>query len=89
MRCRGHPKGYFRPGVSKVFARRATCGEMNICGAAFDYNTGRGLYSIHFTNQATRGGQNLIKGHIWPASRTLDIRPVARGGARGALAPPT
>ena len=28
-------------GVAKVFARRATCGEMNICGAAFGYNTGR------------------------------------------------
>ena len=26
---------------------------MNICGAAFDYNTGLGPYSIHFTNQAT------------------------------------
>ena len=30
----------FKAKVSKVFARRPTCGEMNICGAAFDYNTG-------------------------------------------------
>ena len=34
--------------VSKVFARRATCGEMNICGAAFDYNISGGLYFISF-----------------------------------------
>ena len=63
----------FRSGVSKVFARGATCGKMNICGAAFDYNTGGGLYSIHFMNQATWARQNLIKGHIWPGGRTLDI----------------
>ena len=24
-------------------------------------------------NQATRAGQNLIKGRIWPAGRTLDM----------------
>ena len=66
-------KGYFRPGVSKVFARRATGGEMNICGAAFDYNTSRRLHSIHFMNQAMRAGQNLIKGCIWAAGRTLDM----------------
>ena len=58
--------------VSKVFVRRATCGEMNICGATFDYNTGRWPYSIHFMNQPTWAGQNLIKGPIWPAGRTLD-----------------
>ena len=45
-----------KPGVSKVFARRGACGEMNICGAAFDYNTGCGPYSTHFMNQATRAG---------------------------------
>ena len=62
-----------KPGVSKVFARRAVCGEMNICGSAFDYNTGRGPYSIHFMNEAARAGQNLIKGRTWPAGRTLDM----------------
>ena len=60
-------------GVSKVFARRATWGEMDIRGAAFDYNTGHGPYSIHFMNQATRASQNLIKDHIWPAGQTLDM----------------
>ena len=54
----------FKPGVSKVFARRATCGKMNICGAALDYNTGSRPYSIHFMNQATWASQNLIKGRI-------------------------
>ena len=61
------------PGVSKVFARRATCGEMNIYGATFDYNTGHGPYSIHFMNQATRASQKLNKGRIWPAGWTLDM----------------
>ena len=46
---------------------------MNICGAAFDYHTGLEPHSIHFMNQATRVGQNLIKGRIWPAGRTLDM----------------
>ena len=59
--------------MSKVFARRAACGGMNICGATFDYDTGHGPYSIHFMNQATWAGQNLIKGGIWPMGRTLDI----------------
>ena len=62
-----------RTRVSKVFARRATCGEMNICGAAFDDNTGLGPHSIHFMNQATRAGQNFIAGRIWPTRRTLDM----------------
>ena len=57
--------------MSKVFARRATCGEMNICVAALDYNTGLGPYSIHFTNQATRAGPNLIKGRVRPVGQTL------------------
>ena len=60
-----------RAGVSKVFASRAMRGEINICGAAFDYNTGRGPYSIHFMNQTTRASQNLIADRIWPAGRTL------------------
>ena len=60
-------------GVSKVFARRATCGEMNICGAAFDYNAVRGPYSIHFMNQARWVGQNLIVSRILPEGRTLDM----------------
>ena len=46
---------------------------MNICGDAFDYNTGRGPYSIHFMNQATWASQNLIKGSIWPLGLTLDM----------------
>ena len=66
-------KYLFRPGVSKGFARRATCGETNIFGAAFDCNSGHWLYSIHFTNQATQAGQNLIKGRIWPSGWTLDM----------------
>ena len=45
-----------------LFARRATCGEMNICGASFDYDTGHGTYSIHFMNQATQAGQNFDQG---------------------------
>ena len=61
----------FKPRVSKVFARMAACGEMNICGAAFDYDTGRGAYSIHFMNQATWAGQNLIEGRI--LARELDF----------------
>ena len=61
------------PGVSKVFARRATCGEMYICGAAFNHNTGHGPYSIHFINQATWAGQNLIKGRFRPLGRTFDM----------------
>ena len=63
----------YASGVSKFFARRATCGEMNICGAAFDYNTGHELCSIHFMNQVLRAGQNLIKGRVWPAGQTLDM----------------
>ena len=31
---------------SKVFAKKATCGKMNICRAAFDYNTGRLLFIL-------------------------------------------
>ena len=66
------------PGVSKAFARTATRDEMNFCGAALDYNTGRGLYSIHFMNHATWAGLNLIKGRIWPAARTLDMPGLCR-----------
>ena len=33
----------------------------------------RGPYSIHFMNQASQADENLIKGHIWPAGRTLDM----------------
>ena len=62
-----------RSGASKVFARRAACGGMNICGAAFDYNTGLRLYSTHFMNQAMRAVQNLIKGLIWPVGQFLDM----------------
>ena len=51
-----------KPGVSKVFARRATFGKTNICGAAFDYNTGCWLYSIHFMNQATGGRSKFDQG---------------------------
>ena len=46
---------------------------MNICGAVFDHNTGSGPCSINFMNQATRAGQNLITGCIWPAGRTWDM----------------
>ena len=66
-------KNVSRAGMSKVFARRATCGEMNICGAAFYDNTGRGPYSIRFINQAMWAGQNLIKDRIWPGGRTLGM----------------
>ena len=62
--------------MSKVFARRATCGEMNICGATFDYNIGRGPYSIHFMIQTTRAGQNLIASRIWPSGWTLNMPAV-------------
>ena len=44
----------YRPGVSKVFARRSTCGEMNICRAAFDYNTCRGPYLFYESSHAGR-----------------------------------
>ena len=67
--------GVFSPntGVSKVFARRATCGKMNILGTALSLSSGHGPYSIYFINQATRAGQNLIKGRIWPMGWTLDM----------------
>ena len=48
----GHSWQGPKAGVSKVFAGRATFGEMNISGATFDHNTGRRPYSIHFMNQA-------------------------------------
>ena len=66
--------------MSKVFARRATCGEMNICVVAFDYNTVCEPYSIHFMNQATWAGQNLIEGRIWPVGRTLDMPDLGSPG---------
>ena len=72
-----HDNSLSSPGVSKVFSRRAKCGGMNICGAAFDYNSGREPISIHFMNQGMRAGQNLIKGCTWPMCRTLDIPDLA------------
>ena len=65
-------------GEYKVFARRATCGEM----------TGRGVYSIHYDsshgpkdiiyNVFAWAGKKLAAGRIWPVGRTLDV-PDVRG----------
>ena len=61
------------PGVSKDFARRATCGEMRGCRP----------YSIHY--ESTHGPKDIIymslcgpvknwtAGRIWPAGQTLDM----------------
>ena len=37
------------------------------------YSSGRGPYSIGYMNQDTWAEQNLIKGRIWRAGRTLDM----------------
>ena len=70
---------YMWQGVSKVFARRATCDEMNIRGGH-----PADVHCSHLTTILSvgripfilwikpRAGQNLIKRHIWPAGPTLD-----------------